>query len=160
MPSVNPYKPHLMILPEDQANEEIANGFHLHHGIAYERIRVLPPARGWRKVVDDFHSEWADTLLAYPDRYFVLVVDLDRVATRVPEILRDIPPILADRVFVIGAFAEPEDLKGLGSFENIGRKLADDCFNSRSIVWDHPLLVHNKAEVRRLRDVLGRFAFR
>lgn len=56
--SVNQYKPHLLVRPEDDANRQIANGFILEIPEKnIRRIQVLPVASGWRKVVDQFLEE-------------------------------------------------------------------------------------------------------
>ena len=40
--SVNRYRPHIMILPEDDANRQLANGFVSHAFIAPRSVQVLP----------------------------------------------------------------------------------------------------------------------
>ena len=55
----------------------------------------------------------------------VLLVDLDAKGDRLRKVRAVIPAHLADRVFVLGVWTE--HLKGLGSFETIGRALAKDC---------------------------------
>ena len=47
--SVNKYLPHLLILPEDDANRELANGFVLNHAVNSRAVQILPPAGGWKK---------------------------------------------------------------------------------------------------------------
>ena len=42
--SVNVYKPHVLVLPEDDANREIANGFLLAPSLKLRNIQVLPCA--------------------------------------------------------------------------------------------------------------------
>ncbi len=37
---MNKYRPHVIVIPEDPADEEIANGFIRHHGVKLPRIQV------------------------------------------------------------------------------------------------------------------------
>lgn len=53
---LNKYRPHLLVLPEDDANRQIANGFILHPNVNSRAIQVLPPSGGWRKVLEDFRN--------------------------------------------------------------------------------------------------------
>lgn len=48
--SINAYKPHLLVLPEDDANRQIADGFVLDSNCNYRAIQVLRVAGGWLKV--------------------------------------------------------------------------------------------------------------
>lgn len=52
--STNKYSNHLLVLPEDEANQEIANGFVLHPQVNQRLIQVLPHSRGWTVLVDTF----------------------------------------------------------------------------------------------------------
>ena len=59
-----------------------------------------------------------------------------------------------DRVFVLGALTEPEELRTarLGTYETIGMKMAKDCRDQTDTTWGHNLLRHNASEIGRLRD--------
>lgn len=50
--SVNRHLPHVLVLPEDDANRQIANGFLLHHAIGNRKIQVLEEAGGWLHAVE------------------------------------------------------------------------------------------------------------
>lgn len=158
MSRVNNYRPHLFVLPEDDANRQLANGFHLHDAVAYERMRVLPPARGWVHVVDEFLADEIPGLERFVDRLFVLLLDFDDNLDRLDEIKAKIPPNLRERVFIIGAKNEPEDLKRhWGAYEAVGRLLAEDCVNNTSQYWSHYFLSNNAAELDRLRRSVRHF---
>jgi hypothetical protein len=43
---MNKYKSHILILPEDDANREIANGFNLNENLDDRSIQILPSAGG------------------------------------------------------------------------------------------------------------------
>jgi hypothetical protein len=52
----NKFKDHIIVLPEDDANQEIANGFNgflLNLNLNGNLMKILPPAGGWEKVVND-----------------------------------------------------------------------------------------------------------
>lgn len=44
--SVNFYKPHVLVLPEDDANRQIAIGFLLDPGLKQRNIQILTPSGG------------------------------------------------------------------------------------------------------------------
>ena len=154
----NKYKPHVLVLPEDDANRQIANGFLLNPDLDQRAIQVLPHPGGWAKVVEAFTSNLAHEMRNYPERRVVLVIDFDdQYPERFLSVKGQIPDDLEDRVFILGALSEPEDLKkqlrNIG-LDKIGEALADDCSKNSEHVWGHELLKHNHAELTRLtRDV-------
>lgn len=157
----NKFRPHVYVLPEDDANRQLANGFWKHESVANREFKVLPEAGGWTKVRSQFEEEHIAEMKNNARRYLILLVDFDGKESRLEEIKKVIPPNLMERVFVIGAWQEPEDLKrDLGTtFESIGRQLASECLENRSDVWSHDLLKHNATELARMRDVLGPILF-
>ena len=66
--SVNVYKPHVLVLPEDDANREIANGFLLAPSLKLRNIQVLPCAGGWGKVLACFLDDHVSGLRKFPGR--------------------------------------------------------------------------------------------
>lgn len=44
--SVNNFKPHLLVIPEDAANREIANGFVLDTRVQTTRIQIMSESGG------------------------------------------------------------------------------------------------------------------
>ena len=60
--SINKHRPHILVLPEDDANRQIANGFILDLNLDRRAIQVLPEARGWTDVVDKFTNNYASTM--------------------------------------------------------------------------------------------------
>lgn len=76
----------------------------------------------------------------------VLLIDFDGHHERLSEMKAVIPVRLIDRVFVLGAWTEPEQLRsaGLGTYETIGRAIARG----------HALLRHNADEIERLRKTV------
>jgi|SRR5579863_4691113 len=149
--SANKYVPHIHVLPEDDANRQIANGFWLDELLAQRRFQVLEEAGGWRQVIDRFLNVYAQQMERTPTRLMVLLIDCDNHPERLEAARDQIPQHLRDRVFIVGALKEPEDLKAaLGSFESIGLRIAQDCREGSAIVWGHPMLRHNAKEVDRL----------
>jgi len=54
----NRHQPHILVLPEDDANRQLANGFVLDlDQSTLRRIQVLPEVGGWRVVLDTFESD-------------------------------------------------------------------------------------------------------
>jgi hypothetical protein len=151
--SVNKFQPHVLVLPEDDANSQLANGFLLDSYLLSNRqIQVLGEAGGWIKALEHFREDQVAGMNLYPDRFMVLLIDFADYPERLAEVKSEIPVHLAERVFVLGALTEPEGLTqaGLGSPEQIGLGLAKDCREGTDTLWRHPLLQHNAPELERL----------
>lgn len=158
--SADRYKPHLLVLPEDDANRELANGFLQALDLNKARqLQVLPVAGGWESVFDQFASDWVPRMNNNGNRFMVLLIDFDGKNDRLSRAREFIPAQLADRVFVIGVWTEPEDLKGGRLYESIGKDLATDCREETDKAWGHELLRHNAVEVERLRTLVRPFLF-
>lgn len=151
--AVNKYLPHLLVLPEDEANKDIADGFLLNHNINQRNIQVLNVAGGCEKVKEKFKREKFYEMDKYQHRRVLLLVDFDNDVSRITEIKAEIPHGLQDRIFVLGVLSEPEKLKGLNglhSFEKIGKLLAEHCVDEDYSLWADRLLQHNQPELQRL----------
>ena len=159
--SVNAHRPHLYILPEDDANRKLAIGFLLYQFLSAQNLRVLKPSGGWLKVLDQFKSRHIPEMAANPKRFMVLLIDFDNDPNRLSTAKKEIPANLADRVFILGVLSEPERLKSnLGqSYEEIGKKLAFECHENSSKVWAHPFLKHNQNEIARMQNTLAPMLF-
>lgn len=158
---MNVYKDHVLVLPEDDANRQIAIGFSLKVD-APRSIQVLPVAGGWTHVRDKLKSEYVAYLGRYPKARLVLLVDFDGKEDRAEAVREGVAVNILERVFVVGAFSEPERLKTiLGcSFEELGKKLAYECASRTRETWDHELLRHNAGERARLDDEVRGLLFR
>jgi len=157
--SVNKYLPHVLVLPEDDANRNVANGFHRDLALI-KQMQVLPVAGGWKEVMNRFESEHISEMIRHPQRFMVLLIDFDNQAERLQKAKAAIPREMTDRVFVLGALSAPEDLKNtLGSYETIGSALARDCRDGTDATWGHTLLLHNASELDRLRQHVRPFLF-
>ncbi len=102
------------------------------------------------EVLERFKSDHELGMEKFPNRFMVLLVDCDGRNDRLAKVKAVIPDHLTDRVFVLGVWTEPEDLKG--DYEAIGKALAKDCREGTSKMWDDPLLKRNAAEAARLRE--------
>lgn len=158
---MNKDRPHVQVLPEDRANEELANGFALDPSVDLRRFEVLKPSGGWMKILDEFSQIHAGALNNNHARYLILLIDFDKNSNRMQIAKERIPRNLLDRVFVLGVWSEPEDLKrsGLGRLERIGTDLARDCHESTTVTWDHELLRHNVEELNRMAPILKPILF-
>jgi len=151
--SVNKYQPHLLVLPEDDANRQLANGFLLDQSLSTRRIQVLEEVGGWSQVLDRFLSDHVVDMDRYPGRSMVLLIDFDGKQERLNDAKARIPEHLTGRVFILGALSEPEALRAdLGSYETIGLAMARDCREETETTWGHGLLRHNASELDRLHE--------
>ena len=151
--SVNKYQPHVLVLPEDDANRQLAESFHLQVvGYRLRQIQVLEEAGGWTKLLERFKKDQVVGMNRYPQRFMVLLIDLDGHLERLSQAKAEIPNDLTERVFILGALTRPEALKqaGLGSPEEIGLAMAKDCREGTDTIWGHDLLRHNVPELERL----------
>jgi hypothetical protein len=160
--SVNKDRPHVLVLPEDDANRQLADNFHIH--VDWNRLRqmqVLRPAGGWTNVLKLFESEHVVEMQRNPLRFMILLFDLDGSVERLKNAQAQIPEQLTGRVFVLGALTTPEALRrtNLGSYEDIGLAMANDCREGSDKVWSHELLRHNASELARLRELVRPFLF-
>lgn len=159
---VNRDRPHVLVLPEDDANRQLANGFLGEVDLTRNRqMQVLPVARGWTRVLERFKLDHVVKMANNPNRFMVLLIDFDERPERLGAVQAEIPIELADRVFVLGAKDTPETLKREldVSCENIGSRLAQECRDDTDATWGHPLLRHNAAELDRLRARVRQILF-
>jgi len=159
--SVNKYRSHVLVLPEDDANRQIANGFLLDPFINGRAVQMLSSAGGWTGVRDQFVKTHRAEMEKYANRHMVLLVDFDGSGDRKAQAAEGVPAGLESRVFIVGVWSKPEDLRGagLGSFEDVGRELARECRDESRTVWGHSLLAHNAPELDRMSAILNPFLF-
>jgi hypothetical protein len=125
-------------------------------------MQVLRVAGGWRRVLEIFRSQHVGAMEGYPSRFLVLLIDFDEREERLEYARATIPEHLADRVFVLGTWSNPEALKaamGRVPFETIGSAMAEDCREETDTTWGHALLQHNASELDRLREHVRPFLF-
>jgi hypothetical protein len=158
--SINKERPHLIVIPEDDANRQIATGFLLN--LNSPPIQILPPVGGWRKVIAQFTETHLSTIRKYPERRILLLLDFDKQEDRLETVKQQIPNDLEDQVFVLGVWSEPEKLRSRirQNFEGIGDALAADCTNNTDLLWTHELLNHNQVELARMNVLVKPFLFR
>ena len=152
----------MFVLPEDDANRQLANGFVLElDPILSRNIQVLPEVGGWLEVLEYFKNDHVAGMNRYPERFLVFLLDFDGRQDRLEQAKAAVPDNLADRVFILGTLTEPEELKraNLGSYEAIGAMLARDCRDGTDTLWQHELLRHNAREVERLRQYVRPILF-
>lgn len=152
---VNKFLDHILVLPEDDANAAIANGF-VEHVDKIRQIQILPAAGGWCAVCEAFAANHIAAMRKYPKRLMVLLIDFDDQKNRFEQVVRHIPPDLHERVFVLGSLINPEVLKRALSMrgEDVGRALANECRlrddGLSGPTWGHQMLAHNLAELQRI----------
>ena len=160
---IDRYRPHVLVLPEDDANRQMANGFVLHPGVNSRTIQILDTAGGWASVVEYVKKDGnINHLRKFEQCRVVLLLDYDnQFPGRFDSICEKIPGDLRDRVYVLGVLSEPEELKSdlKKPFEKIGNALASECCRDVQEVWQHPLLRHNHGELVRLIQDVTPFLF-
>jgi hypothetical protein len=159
---MNRYASHVYVIPEDDRDRQIADGFVDHHRVSDTRIKVMPPAGGWPNVLKTFHDEYIQTLRNYPKAHVLMLIDFDdHVEERKAKFEQAIPDDLKARVFVVGSKYTPEVLKKSlkFGFEKIGESLANDCDADTAEYWNHEQLQHNDAERQRLVQTVKPFLF-
>ena len=110
--SADRFRAHILVLPEDDANRQLARGLLLEIDTSVSRsILVLPVSGGWLNVLNDFESNHIADMDRRPNRYMVLLIDFDDRPERLNYAMDRVPERLRDRVFIIGALSEPENLK-------------------------------------------------
>ncbi|MGA9780248.1 MAG: hypothetical protein ACLPRE_05420 [Limisphaerales bacterium] len=151
--SVNRQVPHVLVLPEDDANRQLANGFQLDALLATRRMQILEEAGGWHEVLNRFKSDHVREMERNANRFMVLLIDFDKQGGRLENIRAEIPSHLKERVFILGVWSEPEELRQEcgESYETIGLTMAKDCRDNTELIWTHGLLSHNADELERLR---------
>jgi hypothetical protein len=159
---VNRYLPHVYVLPEDDANRQLALGFQLSlDPFMLRRMQVLPVAGGWLRVLEGFLSDLVVTMGRHPGGFAVLLIDFDGDAGRLGLAKNRIPGSLTERVFILGALTKPEELKsrfGL-TYSEIGSKIAQECRDGSDTIWEQELLRHNAGELARLRECVRSILF-
>jgi len=159
--SVNRHQPHVFVLPEDDANRQMANGFTLHWSLIPRRMQVLEEAGGWLQVLERFKTDQVVGMSQFADRFVILLIDFDGREDRIQAVRAEIPEPLRNRVFVLGTLTQPEELRqALGTYETIGLAMAKDCQEGTNATWSHRLLSHNAVELDRLRSQVSPFLFR
>jgi hypothetical protein len=150
--SVNRVLPHLLILPEDDAERQIAVGFHLE--FPTRQIQVMPVAGGWGKALKLATEDYANHLRRYPEARLAVLIDMDGdPPSRLQRASEGVPEDIRERLFILGPAKEPEDLSraGFGALEEIGRQLGRECRDGDTALWDDEQLRHNRGEADRLR---------
>jgi hypothetical protein len=150
--SRNKHKPYILVLPEDDANRQIANGFIHHLNINENAIQIMPTAGGWTKVINQFTDNYVSNMRSFKERRMVLLIDFDKDENRLSRVTSRIPDDLKERVFVLGVLSDPEELKRTikKTSEEIGGSLAEDCPGNKNKLWEHDLLRHNESELERI----------
>ncbi len=158
--AVNRYKPHVCIIPEDDADRQFVIGFRSHHAVNVTAIDLREPAGGWEYVLDLFEREFIPRLKRYAGAHVVLVLDFDEADNRRAVCERRIPDELKPRVFLIGAWSNPESLRADLNMplDRIGESVAESCLTDNDF-WDHPQLSHNAAEIARMTTALKPILF-
>lgn len=159
---MNKHVPHVLVLPEDDANRQLALGFILDHEVDHRRIKILEVAGGWNVVLERFNQNHVHNMERNPNPFMVLLIDFDEDPNRLQVAMNNIPETLRERVFILGVWNFPERLRTeLGEdYETIGKSLARDCRDNTDKTWSHSLLAHNASELEKMRKAISPILFR
>lgn len=108
----NKFRPHVLVLPEDDANRQLANGFRLGVG-SIGQFHVEPVAGGWNEVLGRFKSDHIAGMESNAHRLMVLLIDFDDDHDRLERAKAVVPEHLIHRVFVLGAHAQSPKISGV-----------------------------------------------
>jgi hypothetical protein len=152
----NIYLPHLLVIPEDDANREILLGFLNHRLVDSRRIQLADVAGGWGKAITNFLEDHVPPMRKFTARHVLILIDLDGRSNRLADERTKIPDDLQDRVFLMGCQSTPEKLSGAlkMSREKIGEALAEGCAGNDEAIWNSPMLAHNVPELERMRRTI------
>lgn len=154
--AANKYLPHLLIIPEDDANRQLVNGFTKNLSIESRQIQTDKVAGGWSDALKAFVDVHVPLMREYKNRYVLILIDFDERENRMGKAQAVIPEDLAERVFVMGSWSEPEKLAAElnMSKEKVGEAMASACVDGGIGVWESDLLVHNQSELRRMQGCI------
>jgi hypothetical protein len=154
--AANKFRPHVFVIPEDDANRQMALGFEKDVRVRARSLQILSPAGGWLKTLEKLSADYYPILESNSNSHVLALIDSDGDDQRITSALGDIPVHLRDRVFILGTLSQPETLKRAlnATLEDIGVGVADGCFKEESELWNHEQLTHNSAELARLKSSL------
>lgn len=150
---VNKYSEYVVILPEDDANRQIINGFLNVIGVNLNAIDVRAVAGGWKKALSLRIKPLIKELENNKNMSLLVVIDFDLQFEKRLKIFKEkLGNNLIDRAFLLGAISEPEKLKKEFNlpYEKIGRALAKSCLTNNFSIWENDLLKHNLPEIKRI----------
>ena len=159
--SVNKYKPHLFVVPEDKADKNFAVGFELDPRLAAGSFQIMPLAGGWLKVIGIIRDEYVSKLQKNKYSHVLGIIDCDGDHERIATELAKFPDDVVDRIFLLGAIQTPElfQQKVGDKSERIGERMAEECFNETFDLWNHEDLVHVSDEIQRAKHVIRPIVF-
>ena len=147
---MNRYRPHLLVLPEDEATRSLAVGF---NDQATGQLQVLNPAGGWPHVLQIFQDKYVAHMNQFSNAHIVLLIDFDDdQPNRFAQFQGVIPAPVAARVYVLGARTEAEVLRNetRSKYGVLGSSLAKECRSGVYSLWACPQLQDNQVELARL----------
>lgn len=159
--AVNEYRPHVYVIPEDDADRQFAAGFELDFRLVPRAMQIMPVAGGWEKVIAKILADYVPKVRSNPYTHIVGIIDCDNRPDRIAELLSRIPADVRDRIFLLGTRDDPQAFRNAVrlSFEKIGIRLADECFQQEFSLWRHDQLIHIGIEIDRAEATLRPILF-
>lgn len=157
--AVNFHRPHLVVLPEDDATRSLAVGF---SDQVSGPMDIRKPSGGWPGVLQQFEQIYVAHLRKYADSHVLMLIDFDhQFPDRLTHFQKEIPADVAARVYILGAEDEAEALRREQKlkFGPLGAQLAEECRQQEHAHWLCPQLAHNQPELARLNASVRPFLF-
>lgn len=159
--AVNDYRPHLFVIPEDDADRQFADGFELDSRLKPLAMQVMPVEGGWKKVIEKILADYVPKVRSNLHTHVLGIIDCDEHPDRIVEQLSQFPEDVRDRIFLLGTLDDPQAFKRAVKlpFEKIGISLADECFQQEFSLWRHEHLAHIHEEIARAAATLRPILF-
>uniref|UniRef100_A0A7C4W7H2 DUF4276 family protein n=1 Tax=Desulfatirhabdium butyrativorans TaxID=340467 RepID=A0A7C4W7H2_9BACT len=158
--SVNRYRPHLVVVMEDDSYRQLVNGAKLYARFSHNHIDARKLLGGWTKVLDgiDEEGELLKELRRFTHMHLLLLIDFDNQYDRRYEIFRERcqKADCYNRSFLLGIdHDQAEDLKHTqrNSFESLGKELVEGCLDPEcpNSAWNEEHLRCNQTEIERMK---------
>ncbi len=163
----NKYADELLVIAEDYATMQIAQGFAESQGVDVRRVRVLPCRSGWQDVAVGMRNVRLDL---YLKRHCLAVVDFDGCGEQRRRTFRQLLEengVALERAYVMGPASNAEKMRrtlmergyAVRHLSDVGRSLARACFQSQPFeLLRSEELAHNAGELQRLCAAVKSFA--
>jgi len=161
--SLNNFKPHMLLVPEDEALMNMAIGFAKTAGTG--QIRPERQAGGRDELLEQFCREEIPKLRRFPERFLILLTDFDNGGGNQQKLKEAIPADLIERVCILGPWTNAEVLRAElrelhlltpNSKERVGEVLAESCLGDDLTHWEVEQLKHLRDEVVRVQPRIHR----
>ena len=166
---MNKNKPHLVIVPEDEAWATLTRGFFMAR--AEGNIKVDRTCGGYNKEMTHFKDKLQPKMASNPNMHVLLLVDFDRkFASRMTNFTQLVYPDYNKRAFMVGCKDEIQNLNteyGGGKLEDLGQTMGNICLGDVTAMhtpkginpWTLPQILKSAVQVSLLKTRTFSFLF-